>query len=703
MPTDYRDTIAEGNWGDRGGEKFNSDAFRLAADTDETASILRARDRALAKGGGQIVVPSWRISVSSQIELLDGISFHAPAGSTIQAKSGLTLPLFYADGATGISITGEGTIDGNGEGTLTTGAKIIHLVNCADCYVGGLRMLNSNAMAVLFEDSTDCVAQLLRIRGNESGIRAHGGSGHVIKGNSVIRGVTPGDAGSTEVRGIRGTDCPDLTIVGNLVRDYDLLIEVFNGCDNATITGNTCVGPFGISLDRSDDCTVTGNKVREEDGRTFFAIGIEMAGSVRAEVSGNNISIPASCNTGTRYGITCSDSGGSGVGGDDAHIVGNTITGGKRAFNPVKGDRITFEDNDCNNQTETSILVNPSVDGSSVAATPLDLLKINGNRVKGATDRGMQVRMHRGELKNNTVTGCGDSGIYYLGLANTGGRVIIEGNTCMDNCASAPGAGSEAGLYINNVFANTQIELRHNTSDSALNNGYANVIAGTLTGTIRGDWLWQGFLAVTNGDTTPSVRLGHHFTVSHSSATALSDIDDGFDGHEVFFVFTNGNTTVDFTSSNLRGRATDWTPGANDWLKATYKGGTWYCICSDNGETAEANTWTAPQSFTRTSTTAAVIAVKVNTDSFNRRQILADGSESFGDGTGATDAFTGRQASGVWGTGSTTSLKVGNSTWDGAHLILGAYHLWVDGSGKIRIKSGAPSSDTDGTVIGTQT
>jgi len=48
----------------------------------------------------------------------------------------------------------------------------------------------------------------------------------------------------------------------------------------------------------------------------------------------------------------------------------------------------------------------------------------------------------------------------------------------------------------------------------------------------------------------------------------------------------------------------------------------------------------------------------------------------------------------------------GTSTWARAHLVFGStynpQHLWVDASGKLRIKSGAPTSDTDGTVVGTQ-
>lgn len=53
------------------------------------------------------------------------------------------------------------------------------------------------------------------------------------------------------------------------------------------------------------------------------------------------------------------------------------------------------------------------------------------------------------------------------------------------------------------------------------------------------------------------------------------------------------------------------------------------------------------------------------------------------------------------------STTYGNLTfqgggWNSSHPILGAYHLWVDSTGDLRIKNGAPTSDTDGTVVGTQ-
>lgn len=43
-----------------------------------------------------------------------------------------------------------------------------------------------------------------------------------------------------------------------------------------------------------------------------------------------------------------------------------------------------------------------------------------------------------------------------------------------------------------------------------------------------------------------------------------------------------------------------------------------------------------------------------------------------------------------------------NGSWNTSHFVLGTNHLWVDSSNKLRIKSSAPTSDTDGSVVGTQ-
>lgn len=53
--------------------------------------------------------------------------------------------------------------------------------------------------------------------------------------------------------------------------------------------------------------------------------------------------------------------------------------------------------------------------------------------------------------------------------------------------------------------------------------------------------------------------------------------------------------------------------------------------------------------------------------------------------------------------GATPAVQAGDGAWDGVPFRLGAYRFWVDSSGRLRMKSGNPSSDTDGTIVGTQT
>jgi hypothetical protein len=48
------------------------------------------------------------------------------------------------------------------------------------------------------------------------------------------------------------------------------------------------------------------------------------------------------------------------------------------------------------------------------------------------------------------------------------------------------------------------------------------------------------------------------------------------------------------------------------------------------------------------------------------------------------------------------TIKIGDGAWNGYRMLLGTYQFWVDSSGRLRIKSSAPTSDTDGTVVGTQ-
>jgi hypothetical protein len=70
--------------------------------------------------------------------------------------------------------------------------------------------------------------------------------------------------------------------------------------------------------------------------------------------------------------------------------------------------------------------------------------------------------------------------------------------------------------------------------------------------------------------------------------------------------------------------------------------------------------------------------------------------------------FNGNFALGTWNftspniTTPTFTSAGGASGWQNP-VLFGIYRLWVDSTGKLRIRSGAPANDTDGTVVGTQT
>lgn len=102
----------------------------------------------------------------------------------------------------------------------------------------------------------------------------------------------------------------------------------------------------------------------------------------------------------------------------------------------------------------------------------------------------------------------------------------------------------------------------------------------------------------------------------------------------------------------------------------------------------------------------------------------------FGDGTNAHSG-AGRSALNIWDQGGNTkkmslgfdsssravisstedirlepasgkTVYLGDGAWNGSPARLGNYHLWVDSTGDLRIKSTAPTSDTDGNVVGSQ-
>ncbi len=93
----------------------------------------------------------------------------------------------------------------------------------------------------------------------------------------------------------------------------------------------------------------------------------------------------------------------------------------------------------------------------------------------------------------------------------------------------------------------------------------------------------SAFVTFTDGDATPSVQAGENFKTANTTATTVTDLDDGYDGQEVTVVIGDANTTIDFTGTNLKGNAgADWSPTTNDSMTCVYDNSSWFCDVSDN-------------------------------------------------------------------------------------------------------------------------
>lgn len=89
-------------------------------------------------------------------------------------------------------------------------------------------------------------------------------------------------------------------------------------------------------------------------------------------------------------------------------------------------------------------------------------------------------------------------------------------------------------------------------------------------------------------------------------------------------------------------------------------------------------------------------------EEYPRFMVEAGGRMRWGTGASYPNDVIERNTPGIVGTHDNTKWKAGNGAWDSGHLIMGTYHFWVDTSGRLRIKNGSPASDTDGTVVGSQ-
>lgn len=106
-----------------------------------------------------------------------------------------------------------------------------------------------------------------------------------------------------------------------------------------------------------------------------------------------------------------------------------------------------------------------------------------------------------------------------------------------------------------------------------LDNGTTSIITNTNVSQIA---------TFTNGDATPSVWKTKIYTTANTGATTITMFDNGYTGQKIIVLFGDGNTTMDFTGTNLKGNAgVDWSPASGDWMECVFDGTDWHCSVYD--------------------------------------------------------------------------------------------------------------------------
>jgi polygalacturonase len=152
------------------GKQYNIIDFGAKNDTAvlSTAAVQAAIDACAANGGGQMLIPAGKYKIGT-IVLKSGVDLHLESGATLLGSRDLadyikiqpayislrtqtpTVQLIYAENAENVSITGRGTIDGQGGGFPKlswndegiTRPHLLRFVTCRNILIENISLQNS--------------------------------------------------------------------------------------------------------------------------------------------------------------------------------------------------------------------------------------------------------------------------------------------------------------------------------------------------------------------------------------------------------------------------------------------------------------------------------------------------------------------------------------------------------------------------------
>ena len=412
--------------------------------TDDTAAIQRALD---AGAGKQVLVPAGTYKVGPLWERTS-TTINLDSGARLLLAPGSNANLITVT-ATGASVIGSGTLDGN-RAAQTRGAAIgvggangvtirgVRVVNTAQCgiyatnasnlTVSGVTVAGTDYVGILIEALTRDIAGL--VIENSRVDRSSQGASIVESGIVVHHGPT------SNLLGVRVSNNTIVMPRGPLDENA-VAMEIYGGTDGAVIRDNvTTGGAIGITLAGTTGGLLTGNTV--SGAKTY---GIEVAhASNGSTVSSNTVQ----CAGYTSEGVVLDDASAGNA------VSGNTISGcvDRGVTVNTGSDRTTISGNHVGQSGGYAVEVLRSrlvavadnvLDGGGsalkgVVAEASPGMTATGNRISRFTTRGVLLyRSDQSTVANNVVS---QSKGYAVHVISAGG-VTVTRNT-LDGASAAP-------------------------------------------------------------------------------------------------------------------------------------------------------------------------------------------------------------------------------------------------------------------------
>ena len=496
---------------------------------DDTAAIQAAFDSIAASGGVRSVYfPPGTFLVSSEINInkSDIRVFGEGDGSIIRVRDGTDLSggVLYVNGGTNNVTIEDLTIDGNSDNNSTTTDNGIFAVDTDYLTIRRVTVKNTPKTGIDLYAAT-APHRFFNISHNLlknigwRGIDISYGERGIVKGNQIY--YTGSHGITVEPGDTPATDFSRYIIISNNIIDRSV-------SPTTVLTGQTESG-FLIGIgEASKHIVIDGNICF--DNRTAGDDGIGLGGS----------------STNKHRGIVISNNVVSYAGGFGIDSTNNSI---------VKGNYVEY----------------PATHGI-VAASDLgvdrDNIIIEGNIVYNA---------------NESDNAASIAGIHAASLVSgTKFRNIkILNNTVIDDRTTKRTDDGVALIATNVSFSN--VEIRGNDLKEVLTNSLRTEGTAFTDVRVKDNYLRTPVINFASGDTTPSVLAGEFFQTVNTSATTITNFDNGYTGKKIYVRFNDNNTTVDFTGTNLKGNAgVDWSPAQGDHMECVFDGTNWLCIVNDN-------------------------------------------------------------------------------------------------------------------------